>query len=68
MAKLGTQLSDKELDEMIKMADTNADGQVSYEGWSDSFFFEFPICPLPTYDAIEVVLGVGYLSSCGTKK
>ena len=57
---------------MIKMADTTADGQVSYEGQSVRFFlkdgFEFPICPLPTYDAIEVVLGVGSLSSCGTKK
>ena len=34
MANLGERLTDEEVDEMIRMADLDGDGKVSYEGRS----------------------------------
>jgi len=35
MANLGEKLTDEELEEMIKEADTDGDGEVDYEGKSE---------------------------------
>ena len=38
MTNLGEKLTDDEVDEMMKEADTNGDGQISYEGISWRFY------------------------------
>lgn len=41
MTNLGEKLTDEEVDEMIREADIDGDGQVNYEG--ESFWSIFPI-------------------------
>lgn len=39
---VGEKLSDTEVDEMIREADVDGDGQINYEGTSFSIFSDYP--------------------------
>ena len=49
MWNLGERLTDKEFDELIREADIDGDGQVSYEGNKFSYTIILLITPLPPF-------------------
>lgn len=41
LTNIGEKLSDEEVDEMIREADIDGDGQINYEVWRRALFFSF---------------------------
>lgn len=59
MAATGEKLSDTEVDEMIREADVDGDGQINYEGASAVLAFFFAPAhtpPLPPTEFVKMML------------
>lgn len=57
MTSLGEKLTDKEVDEMMKEADTNGDGEIDYEEFISKFVYPTGFCLNVGIEFLEKKLG-----------